>query len=87
MLLNANAGTLPRGFAFTAPYCYKGRVRVWINVKPVIASFQNCERLIGRVNLIYFATIEMPDMQIHRALMQRQLHGIVADIGERQTCF
>lgn len=85
VLFNANARTLSGRLALASPYRYQRRIRIGINVKPVIACLQNRECLVGRIHFIYFAMIKVSYMQIHRTLVQSQLYRIVADIGQRQT--
>jgi hypothetical protein len=83
--LNAHARPLAGGLALAVPYRYGGRVRGGIDVESVVASLQDRESLIRGVNFVDFPIEQMPHVQIHRALMQGQLHRVVADIGQRQA--
>jgi hypothetical protein len=79
--LNAQARSLACGLALATPYRDGSRVRVGNNVESVVAGLQDRERLIRCINFVDFSVKQMAHVQIHRALMQRQLHGVVADVG------
>jgi hypothetical protein len=83
--LNAQARSLAGRLALATPYGDGGRVGGGIDVESVVSGLQDRERLVRRVNFVDFSVEQMSHVQIHRALVQRQLHGVVADIGERQA--
>ena len=76
---------LSAGFSFASPNCDDGLVSVGIDVETVVPRLQHSERLVGSVHFVGLSVIQTPHVQIQRALMELQLNGAFADIGESKA--
>ena len=85
MGLDFHPGALAVSFTLAAPDRDRSGIRIRIHIKTVIAGLQNGERLVGRIDFVSLPTEEMADVQIQRALIEFDLHGIVADVGQRHA--
>jgi hypothetical protein len=80
-----HGGALSGCVSFALAHSDDCRIAIWINIEAIHTGLLNCERRVGRINLVNFATKEMADMQIQCSLMQLHLNGVIAYVGERQT--
>ena len=64
-----------------------GLIAVGIDVEAIIAGLLNCERLVGRIDFVCLAVVEAAHVQVHRALVQAQLHDVLVDVGRGETGF
>jgi hypothetical protein len=89
LLVGANAHGRPTagGLAFAAPYCDHSFVGVRIYIEAVVSRLLHGERLVRRVHFIDFVVIQPAHVQVQCALVQLQLHGVLADIGQGQAGF
>ncbi len=76
---------MPVGFALAAPHSDRGGIRIWIDIEPVVARFQNRKRLVRRIDFVGLPTEQMADVQVQRALVEFNLHDVVVDIGEGEA--
>lgn len=51
---NAHCRSVSSGFAFAPPNCNYSFIAVGIHVETIVAGLQNSERLVGRINFIFF---------------------------------
>ena len=83
----ANRLSLPGGFALTLPNGYQRSVSVRIDIETILTGLSDGESLVGRVDLVDLAAVELADMHIQSALMQLDLRGVIRDVGQGQTGF
>jgi hypothetical protein len=83
--MNTHRRTLTGSFTLTFPYRDRSRVPIRIDVEAIVSRLGQRERQIGRVNLPNLAVLQMPHMYIQRALVERHLHRIIVDVGQRET--
>src|SRR4029077_6662258 len=75
------------GFAFAVPHRDGGGVGVGIDVKTIVARFQDGERLVGRVDFVGLAAEQVTDVQVQRALIELDLNHVIANVGQSQAGF
>lgn len=77
-----NRWALSCGFAFTLPDGNHGGVSVGIYIESVIAWFGERERKIRRVYFPTLTVVQFANVDVQRALVQRNLHHIIVDVRE-----
>ncbi|GAC1437966.1 MAG: hypothetical protein NVS1B11_32720 [Terriglobales bacterium] len=87
MRTHSNRFALAGSFPFTFPHGDNRCISVRIYVEAVVAGLKNGECLVWRVHFVDLAVVQVTDMQVHQALVQFELHGVVADIGQGQAAF
>lgn len=83
--VNTHARALSCGLAFALKHGNESRVSIRVHIETVVTGLPDGERQIRSINLPNFAAVQMADVHIQRALVERYLHGIVAHIGESQA--
>jgi hypothetical protein len=71
--------------AFAFAHSNDGRIAIRIDVDAIRTGLLDGECRVGRINLVRFPAKQMADVQIQRSLVQLDLDGVVAHVGERQT--
>ncbi len=80
--LDLHRGSVAGGDAFTVPNRDQGDVIVGIDVQAIVAALGDGECGVRGVDLIDLTRQEIAHVQIQRALIELNLHGVVADVAE-----
>jgi hypothetical protein len=80
-----HARALAIGFAFPFPNRDRSDVSIGIDVKAIVARFENREGLVGRIDFVSLTSEQMADVQIEGALVEFDLHDIVANVRESKA--
>jgi hypothetical protein len=84
---NSDSGAGAGRFPFAAPNRDYGFVIVGINVEAIVARLGDCECLVRSVHFIGLAIVQTAHMQVHRPLVELQLHRVLGDVGQGQAAF
>jgi hypothetical protein len=83
--VDANGRAATSRLTLASPHRDHGLIVVRIYVEAVVSRLLHGERLVGRVHFIDFVVIKPAHVQVQRALVQLQLHGVLTDVGQGQA--
>jgi hypothetical protein len=83
--VDPHSRSLTGGIAFTLADGHDTGIAIRIHIKPVVSRLLNGECHIGSVDFVDFSAKQMADMQVQCSLVEFYLHGIVADVGQREA--
>src|SRR6202042_2809804 len=68
VFMHAHRGALTSRFALTLPHRHQSCVSIGIDIKSVFAGLSYRERLIRRIDLVYFSAVKLADVHVQSAL-------------------